>query len=182
MAYARKVKNGWRIEVARNGVRESRTFETKAAATLWAASRESEILAVKRGGIPRKTFAEALERYRDTISIGKKGGPFEAKRIGALLRDYPQLVQREFGAINGADLAQWRDARLKIVTKGSVQRDINLLSNVFTIARTEWKWCKDSPLQHGACGCVSTVLWINNWHLKLLTRTFRAHLAKPRPT
>lgn len=145
MAYARRVKNGWRIEVQRNGVRKSRTFETKAAATLWAASEESEILAVKRGAIPRKTFAETLERYRDTISIGKKGGPWEAKRINAFLRDFAAIAEKPLTSIDVRDLAEWRDKRLLLVTKGSVQRDINVLSNVFTIARTEWKWCKESP-------------------------------------
>lgn len=145
MAFIRKVKNGYRVEVARNGVRKSRTFETKAAATQWGAAEETEILAVKRGGLPKKTFADALIRYRDTISNGKKGGPWEVKRINAFLRDYPKLSGAQISAIEGPDLVAWRDARLSRVSKGSVQRDINLLSHVFTVARTEWKWCKESP-------------------------------------
>jgi integrase len=43
-------------------------------------------------------------------------------------------------------MAQWRDARLLIVTPGSVQRDMNLLSNVFTVAVREWKWLGSSPM------------------------------------
>jgi len=147
MAHVRKVKNGWRFEIARNGIRQSRTFKTKGAGDAWASAQEAEILAVKRGAIPRKTFAEALVRYRDEISVGKRGGGFEAKRIEALIRDYPKLVGRELSTVDGLHLAEWRDARLKVVTKGSVQRDINLLSNVFTIARDEWKWCRDSPFR-----------------------------------
>ena len=147
MAHVRRVKNGWKFEVARNGIRQSRTFKTKGAGDLWAAAQEAEILAVKRGAIPRKTFAEALERYRDEISVNKRGGDFERKRIDAFLRDYDAIAKLPLVAVEGSHLAEWRDKRLKVVTKGSVQRDINLLSNVFTIARDEWKWCRDSPFR-----------------------------------
>ena len=145
VAYSKRVKNGWRFEVARNGIRESRTFKTKAEGALWAASREAEILAVKRGGIPRKTFAEALERYRDEISPRKRGGTWETKRINATIRDFPEMAKRALEVIDSRHLSEWRDARLVKVTRGTVQRDINLLSHVFTIARDEWKWCKESP-------------------------------------
>lgn len=53
--------------------------------------------------------------------------------------------------------AKWRDSRLKGfaapdgrrvrgVTNGSVLRELNLYSNMFTIARREWKWVVSSPL------------------------------------
>ena len=135
------------MHINRNGIRESRVFQTKAAATLWSAQREAEILAVKRGAIPRKTFAEALVKYRDTVSVTKRGGDFERKRIDALIRDFPILAARDLTAVDGPALSVWRDERLRRVTRGSVQRDINLLSNVFTIARDEWKWCRDSPFR-----------------------------------
>jgi len=47
--------------------------------------------------------------------------------------------------VDTSDLNTWRDARLKKITKGSVQREINLLRNVWSIARDEWKWCGESP-------------------------------------
>jgi integrase len=147
MAHVRRVKSGWKFEVARNGIRQSRTFKTKGAGEQWAAAQEAEILAVKRGAIPRKTFAEALIRYRDEISPTKRGGAFEVKRINAFLRDFPGEARRQLSEVGGEHLAAWRDARLRVVTKGSVQRDVNLLSNVFTIARDEWKWRKDSPFR-----------------------------------
>jgi integrase len=147
MAYLRKTDGGWRAQVERNGVRKSRTFQTKAAATLWSSAEEAEILAVKRGAIPRKTFAQALERYRDEISPRKRGGAWEVKRINALLRDHPVMVGKPLLSIDGADLAEWRDARIAKVTRGAVQRDVNVISNVFTIARDEWKWIKDTPFR-----------------------------------
>ena len=147
MAYSKRVKNGWRFEVARNGIRKSRTFKTKAEGDLWSASEEAEILAVKRGALPRKTFRETLERYRDEISPRKKGGPAEVKRINAFLREFRHLAEMQLGAVDGSHLAAWRDARLKIVTPGSVQRDVNVFSNVFTVARDEWRWIRDSPFR-----------------------------------
>lgn len=145
MAYARRVGGGWRFEVERNGVRQSRTFKTKAAGEQWSAAQEAELLAVKRGAIPRKTFAEALVRYRDEVSPTKRGGGFEVKRLNAFLRDYPAIARTPLSEVGGHELAVWRDARLATVTRGSVQRDINLLSNVFTRARDEWKWCRENP-------------------------------------
>jgi integrase len=147
VAYFRKTGGGYKFEIARDGVRESRTFKTKSAGEQWSTAREAELLAVKRGAIPRKTFREALERYRDEISPTKKGGAFEVKRIEAILRDFKQLVGKPLLEIGTDDLAVWRDKRLAVVTKGAVQRDVNLLSNVFTIARDEWRWLRDSPFR-----------------------------------
>jgi integrase len=147
MAHVRKVPSGWRFEIARNGIRQSRTFKTKAAGDLWASAQEAEILDVKRGALPRKSFRDTLERYRDEISPRKKGCAFEVKRINAFLRDFPDLAKLPAAEIDGSHLAEWRDARIAKVTRGAVQRDINVLSNVFTIARDEWKWVRDTPFR-----------------------------------
>lgn len=147
MAYFRKTKSGWRAEVERNGERHSRTFDTKSAASQWAAALESEILSVKRGAFPKKSFADALDRYLLEISPNKKGERFERLRVEALKANFPKLVAKPLVDVKTPDLAEWRDARLKVVTPGSVQRDMNLLANVFTVARKEWKWCGDSPFE-----------------------------------
>lgn len=147
MAYIRKQRSKWRAEIERNGVRTSRTFETKAAATAWAATEEASILAEKRGAHPKKTLADALHRYAEEISPGKKGARAERLRMEALERDYPKLAGKIISEVTTPDLAAWRDARLKLVTPGSVQRDINLLSHVFNVAATEWKWLGASPFK-----------------------------------
>ncbi len=147
MAYVRRVRGRWRVEVEKLGIRDSETFDTKAEANNWGAAREAEIMAMKRGKHPRKTFADALTRYAEEVSEGKKGARFELLRIEALKRDFPALAKMQLAELTTPDLAAWRDARLKKVTAGSVQRDINLLSHVFTIARDEWKWMGESPLK-----------------------------------
>lgn len=147
MAYITKVAKGWRAQVERNGERRSATRDTKAEAVNWAAEVEAELLAVKRGAYPRKSFADALRRYLEEVSSQKKGERYERLRIEALIRDFPRLVTKPLTEIRTPDLAAWRDARLKAVTSGSVQRDINLLSHVFSVARKEWKWCGESPFE-----------------------------------
>lgn len=147
MAYIRKQRGKWRAEVQRNGVRVSAVFDAKASATAWAAREETAILAVKHGALPRRTLAEAIDRYVRDVSSLKAGERFERLRLEALKRDYPKLAGKVMSNLTTQDLVDWRDARLAKVTKGSVQRDINLLSHVFTKARDEWGWMRDNPFR-----------------------------------
>lgn len=148
MAYIRKAKDGWRAEVERAGVRLSRTLPTKREAQQWAVAEEAALLASKRGQYPRKTLKDAMDRYRRDVSpskAGKQAEVNEGRRFDALARDYPGLASKLLADIKTPDVAAWRDARLKVVSRGTVQRDINLLSNVFRVASREWKWCGESP-------------------------------------
>lgn len=146
MAYIKKLKNGrWRVQVERAGQRSSGVFDTKAEATNWGAQEEAALLAVKRGAFPRRTLAEAMDRYAEGVSSLKRGARSEALRLEAFKRDFPSIAGMVISEVTTPDMARWRDARLKKVSPGSVQRDINLLSNVFTIARDEWHWCGKSP-------------------------------------
>lgn len=151
MAYIRKRKGGWRAEVERNGVRYSATFPTKIQATNWAATREAELLASKHGQYPRKTLQDAMDRYSRDVSPSKAGKGAERNeglRFEALARDFPELAGKLLHEIDTPDLVAWRDARLKVVKAGTVDRDINLLSNLFQVAHKEWKWCGPSPLSN----------------------------------
>ncbi|MFM8899050.1 MAG: tyrosine-type recombinase/integrase [Burkholderiales bacterium] len=147
MAYLRKQGAKWRAEVERNGVRRSASFDTKTAAQLWALQEEAEILSEKNGAFPKKTFADALDRYALEVSSGKAGQRFELLRMQALKRDYPALAGKRLVDVSTPDLAAWRDARLAKVSKGSVQRDINLFAHVFTKAVDEWQWAASSPFK-----------------------------------
>lgn len=145
--YIRKQRDKWRAEVERNGVRKSAVFKTKAEARDWGVKEEGALLAAKRGAFPRRTLSEAMNEYAERVSVLKAGERFERLRLAAFQRDYPALAGKVLSTITTADLVAWRDARLKRVTKGSVQRDINLLSHVFTKARDEWKWMGESPFK-----------------------------------
>lgn len=147
MAYLRKVKNGWRAEVQRNGVRVSATRPTKQEAANWAAREESDILALKHGQYPRKTLADAFKRYKEEVSSQKRGERAEGLRIDAFEREFPHIAGKLISEIKTPDLVEWRKKRLAKVSSGSVRRDANLLRNVFSVARDEWHWCGESPFK-----------------------------------
>lgn len=144
--HIRKQGAGWRAEIARNGTRTSATFATKSAATQWGIREEAALITQSRGAYPKRTFAEAIDRYIEKVSALKAGERFERLRLEALKRDFPDLAAKQLTQLSSVDMVAWRDARLSKVSKGSVQRDINLISHVFTTARTEWRWMGGSPL------------------------------------
>jgi integrase len=145
MAYFRKTSRGWRVEVARKGVRVSATFPHKATAQLWASEQENAILSGAVGKWPAKTVADAIARYEREVSSQKRGERFESIKFRAFERDFPALAKMLISEVKTPDLVEWRDARLQKVTKGSVQREVNLLRNVWTVASKEWHWCGESP-------------------------------------
>lgn len=149
MASFRKRSGGWRAEIAVLGTRESETFSTKAEAVAWAAEREAQLRRSTANGIVEgKTCQEAFKRYNEEVSVHKKGARWEGIRLNALAR---QIVDgKNFGAYLIAEvtpdiLGQWRDMRLKTVKGSTVNRDLNLISKIFTIARSEWNWVLKSP-------------------------------------
>jgi integrase len=147
VAYIRKRGGSWVAEVERDGVRRSRSFDTKAEAANWGAQEEAAILAAQRGQFPVKTLRQAIERYVKEVTPGKATKRTEELRFEALMRNYPTLANRMLADLKPSHLADWRDDRLKDVTPGTVQREINSLSHLFTVAREEWRWMGESPLK-----------------------------------
>jgi len=140
MASFEKTPKGWRAHIARSGVRKSKTFSSKTAATLWAAQQETQITSGTLAAWPTKTLSDALHKYELEVSTKKRGHDFESKRFAALTRDFPDLVKKIISEITSTDLAGWRDARLAQVSGSTVVREIALLRNVFRVASREWGW------------------------------------------
>lgn len=149
MASISKEKGGWRVQIAVLGVRESRTLVTKAEATAWAAQRESEIRLEKATGVQRgRTVDDAFRRYEKQVSVRKKGHAKEVIRLGAIGRmkiEGIPLKDWKLAEVTSDVLGKWRDDRLTKVLGSSVNRDLNLLSHVFSSATKEWKWIAKSP-------------------------------------
>lgn len=144
MAYIRKRKDGWRAEVERVGVRQSQTFRTKAAAEAWARQVESDLLARKRGALPKYTMLQALEKYAQEVSPKKRGGAWEVKRIEVFKRS--RWASKLLQDVTPADLAAWRDEWLLGTTPGTVRRYLTVLRSVIKTAIKEWGWLDSSPL------------------------------------
>ena len=74
MASFRKCSGEWRVEIAVLDTRESETFSTKDEAVAWAAEREAQLRRSDSTDIVAgKTCLQAFERYRDEVSVHKKG-------------------------------------------------------------------------------------------------------------
>jgi integrase len=149
MASYRKLPSGlWRAEVFKLGVRDSSSFQTKAAAVAWATETEAEILARKRGQVVRKTLRFALERYAREVSPTKANERREKTRILYFCSDEFGLpfVDKAVEDVTPDDLGRWRDARLKAVTGATIDRDMNLLSAVFTTCVREWGYARSNPM------------------------------------
>ncbi|QPS11446.1 tyrosine-type recombinase/integrase [Delftia acidovorans] len=147
MAYFRKLKTGWRAEVERMGVRRTAVRPTKAEAQAWAVAEEAAILAGARGEFPRRTLAEAVERYRCEVTDKKPSSTARADnlRFDAWLREFPELAAKVFHEVTGDDLARWRDARLKQVSGSSVLREAQQFRPIWSLAVKQWKWAGKSP-------------------------------------
>jgi integrase len=151
LASIAKVTNGWRVQVAIQGVRDSRTFATKGEANAWAAQRETEIRTEKATGVQRgRTVDDAFRRYEKEVSVHKRGHEKEAIRLAAIGRmqiDGVPLQDWRLADVTPEVLGRWRDHRLTVdkVLGSSVNRDLNLLSHVFSSAVKEWKWLAKSP-------------------------------------
>jgi len=144
-----KQKKGWRAQVAIKGVRESGTFTTKLEATTWATEREAALRKQSNTGISTgQTCQEAFDRYVKEVSVHKRGARWEEIRLRALASHVingETIGEMLLVNLTADTLGKWRDNRLKDVAGSTINRDMNLLSHVFTIARREWKWISTSP-------------------------------------
>jgi integrase len=141
MASFYKLSSGlWRAQISRRGVRLSKTFATKGAAQAWATREETAILDGKADKWPRKTLADALARYLRDVTPTKGAHVFEGIAIAKTLRDHPALCAKVLHTITPADIAEWRDDRLREVSGSTVVRYAATLRNVWTVAAREWGW------------------------------------------
>lgn len=146
MATPKKLKSGkWKVEIMVSGVRESGTFESKSDALIWVAKRSTEIRAIGEGrGGDIKSLCDALRRYAKEVSVGKKGERWERIRLESF-ENHPLPLTKKLKSVTAADIAQWRDARLAVVSKATVSREMTIINSVFEIARKEWGWVEKNP-------------------------------------
>ncbi|KXJ55838.1 MAG: integrase [Thalassospira sp. Nap_22] len=145
MATIRKLANGkWQAQVARQGVRRSKSFEKKIDAKDWATIEERKIIEGGDVEASKRTFADILKRYAREVSPSKKGGRWEMIRIEKFCRD--PIANTLLDDLTPEEMGRWRDKRLREVKPGSVVRELNLMSAALTTARREWKWIKENPI------------------------------------
>lgn len=136
----KRAQGKWRARIRKKGYREqSRTFDTKAKAERWARKIESEMddgVFVSRAEAERTTFKQLMTRYREEITIKKKGADVEESRIKMITR-HP-LFDRFLATISNSDIASYRDERLKSVSAGTVLKELTLMGHAIDIGIKEW--------------------------------------------
>lgn len=143
MASIRKYRDKWRAEVQRHGIRASHVADTKREAQTWALAKEAELDRLKGSG--GKTLGDAVGDYVKTVSQTKSKPEWEEKRFQAFMDYIGEKVP--LSSITSADIGRWRDFRLQTVTGATVQREANLLRNLFTVAMDEWRWIDSHPFR-----------------------------------
>ena len=139
-SFSRLPSGLWRAQIERRGVRMSQSFRTKGAAQAWATQQEARILDGEVARWPRKTLGDALARYEREITPTKRAPKVDVVSFGLLRREHPALCARVLSEITTAELAAWRDERLRHVTGATVQRYINVLRHLWNVAAREWQW------------------------------------------
>ena len=140
-AFRKRGDYQWQVEIRRKGFPyQTKTFETKADAEAWARMIEHEMdrgIFIDRTEAERTTLKEALERYRDEVTVTKKGSREESLKIGKLLGS--PLAARHVANIRSTDIAAFRDEMLSEGASAStVQKYLAILSHLFSIATKEW--------------------------------------------
>lgn len=145
MATIQKRKGAWRATIRRQGKYISATFDSRAEASDWAIQTEAKVLkgfeieALSKepeAAIETVPAIVALRRYAEDVSSLKRGVRWEQIRIESMIRN-DRLFKRPIVAITGADIAEWRDRRLRTVSPSTVNRELCLLSSIFSFALRE---------------------------------------------
>jgi integrase len=151
MATPKKTAQGtWRIQIEVKGVRDSVTLPGKREVLEWAAARSLELKAQARGNLGvGKTLQDALRKFAEEESPKRRGERWELVRLAAFEgKEHGLPVKQPVSSITDDDLRAWRDRRLAAKkSRGTVLRDMTLLSAVLEHARTEWKWIEANPLR-----------------------------------
>ena len=141
MATIRKRGTKWQVQVRRVGVRSvSRSFHVRKDAEAWARQMEVQADRCELPDDPRAlhqmTLGQLVERYRDTVSIQKRGSEVERIVLAAFLRH--SICGKRLSEIGPEDFAVYRDERLRTIKPSTLKRELSPLHNMFAVARDEW--------------------------------------------
>ena len=125
-----------------HGRRRSATFDTKRQAQAWVAEMVTKDTGI---AIATGTLRELSSRYKSEVSETKRGAHWEVIRLDMYAREYADLFDRKLTTIQREDIEQVINDRLKQVKPSTVNRDLNLISNVFKYGR-RWRMMSHDPM------------------------------------
>lgn len=126
----------------------TQTFERKADAQAWATDKEAEIRrgrVIESGTVGTISLDEAMSRYLATVTPTKKPNTQSRDHISAvpLRRHLGRFLLRD---IRPSVVAEYRDLRLNLVSPSTLQKELALLSHLFTTVNREWELPIENPV------------------------------------
>lgn len=140
MATIRQRNERWQAIIKRKGYPTlSKSFDLRKDAEKWARQEERSLdtgMWQDRTEAQQTTLDDLLDRYAKEVSITKRGYKQDVLRTVVIRRS--ALAKYSPVAITGKMIADYRDTRLKSVSGSTVNRELALLSHLFTVAMREW--------------------------------------------
>jgi len=124
----------------------SKTFASKTDATRWANLTEVKLRREDSGisKIRFPKFEDVARRYIEEMSIKKKCYKDERSKI-------LQFIKEPFGSypinrILPHTINKWKEAALKTLSSGSVNRKLDVISSMYTTFKREWGYPVENPV------------------------------------
>jgi integrase len=151
MATIRKLRGRWQAQVRRRGVPpRAKSFDKRSDAERWARDLEAE--ADRSGWVAdtraaeKTTLGELLARYANEVTPTKRGAVSERSRINSIVRC--PIAHRTLQKLTSADVATYRDERLRTVAPATIVRELNTISHAIDLATREWGlWLPRNPVK-----------------------------------
>jgi len=148
MATVRRHRGKWQARVRLKGAKPvSCTFHRKADAERWGVETEARL---QRGQLPcglahlrQTTLRQMLERYRDTVTVRKRGCFNETILVNVLLRQ--PFADESLASLSPQHFIDYRTERVRSVKPATVNHELTVLKHLFTVARDEWGLSVENP-------------------------------------
>ena len=147
LASFKKLNSGlWQAQVRLKKVRKSASFATKTEAKDWATVEEYKIKtaeSIKTPQVSQITVGDLMKQYELEFSRKKGGYDWEQKQITRILKT--PMAELLVGDVTKAHIREWRNKRLETVQGSTVNREWNLFSHIFSMARDEYEYITVNP-------------------------------------
>lgn len=129
----------WQAKIRRMGWPSlSKTFDRKADAEAWARATEREMdvgAFINRDDAERTTFQGAADRYVREVLPSKRAQVQPQYMLARLCEHFGPY---SLASISATILADYRDARLKVVSAQTVVHELGLITRVFKACALDW--------------------------------------------
>lgn len=140
MANIRKRGPGqWQAQVRKPGYpTQTKTFASEKDALDWATVIEAEMIRsvfVSRSESEATLIRDLLERYENEVLPSKRGRAADRSRLKTLDHVFGSY---RLASLTSAQIARFRDQRLRVVSPQTVVHELNLLNRVLKTATMDW--------------------------------------------